>query len=257
MLSARSSPAEVRLACREGRHTTTTRGLALGYVQCNLVVLPQIYAYEFLLYCQRNQRACPVLEVCDTGNPEPRRLAPGADVRTDLPRYAVFRDGELQPHVTDVRNLWRDDLVSFLIGSGISFDAALENAGVQTTRDRWVLRSALPTEPAGRFFGPMVVTMRWLTPDQAIKAVQVTARFPFNHGAPLHIGDPAAIGADLADPLFGPPVTAIPASVVPVFWACGVTPQEAALRAKPEIMITHAPAHGFIADLEARQLALP
>jgi len=257
MLSATSSPAEVRLACRAGHHTSTTRGLSLGYVQCNLVVLPQVYAYEFLLYCQRNQRACPVLEVCDTGDPEPRCLAPGADVRTDLPRYAVFREGEPQPHVADIRGLWRDDLVAFLIGSGISFDAALEDAGVQTTRDRWVLKTTILTAPAGRFCGPMVVTMRWLTPEQAITAVQVTARFPFNHGAPLHIGDPAAIGADLEHPLFGPPVTSIPASVVPVFWACGVTPQEAALRARPELMITHAPAHGFVADLEARQLALP
>src|SRR5689334_16376590 len=107
MLGAASSPAEVRLACREGRHSTTTRGLSLGYVQCNLVVLPQVYAYEFLLYCQRNQRACPVLEVCDAGDPEPQRLAPGADVRVDLPRYAVFRNGEPQPHVTDIRDLWR------------------------------------------------------------------------------------------------------------------------------------------------------
>ena len=252
-----ASPQEVRLACREGRLGGTTRGLALGFVQCNLVVIRERYAYEFLLYCHRNQRACPVLEVTDTGDPEPKRLAPGADLRTDLPRYAVYRDGIRLPDVTSIKELWRDDFVSFLIGSGISFDQALERAGVQTTRDRWVLRTSLPTVPAGRFHGPLAVTMRWLSPAQAITATQVTARFPFNHGAPLHIGDPAVIGADLSEPYFGPPVEAIPSSIVPVFWACGVTPQEAALSAKIDVMITHSPGHGFVTDMEAGKLALP
>jgi len=254
---AKLSPREARLACREGRHTSTTRGVSMGYVQCNLVILREVYAYEFLLYCQRNQRACPVLEVCDTGDPEPRRLAPGADLRTDLPRYSVYCHGQRQDDVYDIGHLWRPDFVAFLIGSGISFDDALEQAGVPTTRNRWVVRSSIPTIPAGRFSGNMVVTMRWLTAEQAITAVQVTARYPFNHGAPIHIGDPAAIGADLKEPYFGDPVERTPESVVPVFWACGVTPQVAALEAKIDIMITHAPAHGFITDLEARHLALP
>jgi uncharacterized protein YcsI (UPF0317 family) len=251
------TPQEVRRACREGRLSTTTRGLAMGFVQCNLVVLREKYAYEFLLYCQRNQRSCPVLEVTDTGDPQPRQLAPLADLRTDLPRYAVYREGQRLEDVTSIEDLWQDDFVAFLIGSGISFDYALENAGVPTTRNRWVLRTNIPTIPAGRFRGPLVVTMRWLTPEQAITATQVTARFPFNHGAPIHIGDPQAIGADLAAPYLGPPVTEIPKSVTPVFWACGVTPQEAALAAKIDIMITHSPGHGFVTDLEARRLALP
>ncbi len=252
-----STPREVRIACREGRFSGATRGVAMGYVQCNLVVVRQVHAYEFLLYCQRNQRACPVLEVTDTGDPEPKQMAPGADLRTDLPRYAVYREGRRMPDVGDIRDLWRDDFVAFLIGSGISFDAALQAAGVPTTRNRWVLRTAVPTVPAGPFRGPLVVTMRWLTPEQAILATQVTARFPFNHGAPLHIGDPAALGADLANPYFGPPVESIPPDLVPVFWACGVTPQEAALEAGLDLMITHAPAHGFVTDVEARTLALP
>lgn len=250
-------PEEVRRACREGRWSSTTRGLAMGYVQCNLVIIREKYAYEFLLYCQRNQRACPVLEVTDVGDPEPKELAPGADLRTDLPRYAVYRDGRRLEDVTSIESFWEEDLAAFLIGSGISFDQALERAGVPTTRDRWVLRTNLPTKPAGRFRGSLAVTMRWLTPEQAVTAVQVTARFPFNHGAPIHIGDPAAIGADLADPYFGPPVAQIPPSVVPVFWACGVTPQEAALAAKLDLMITHSPGHGFVTDLEADRLALP
>jgi len=232
--------------------------LALGFVQCNLVIIPQDLAYDFLLYCNRNQKACPVLEVTDVGDPEPKRSAPGADLRTDLPLYAIYRDGIRREDVAGLKELWRDDFVAFLIGSGITFDLALQEAGVPTDKDRWVVRSAIPTEPAGRFHGDMVVTMRWLTPEQAITATQVTARFPFNHGAPIHIGDPAAIGADLEHPLFGPPVDGpVPAGKVAVFWACGVTPQAAAEAAGLEMMITHAPAHGFITDLKADDLRIP
>jgi uncharacterized protein YcsI (UPF0317 family) len=252
------TPAQrARLDIREKRHTGSTRGLALGYVQCNLAIVPEKLAFELLLYCQRNARACPVLEVCDPGSPEPRQLAPGADLRTDLPRYAVYRGGERLPDVTDLKSLWQSDLVAFLIGSGITFDGALERAGVPTGRNRWVLNSRIPTVRAGRFGGDMVVTMRWLTPEQAIIATQVSSRFPHNHGAPIHLGDPAAIGADLENPLFGGEVPAIPKDVVPVFWACGVTPQQAALEAKVELMITHAPAHGFVTDLEADRLCTP
>lgn len=247
---------QARLDIREKRHTGTTRGLALGYVQCNLAIVPQALAFDFLLYCQRNARACPVLEVCDPGSFEPRQLAPGADLRTDLPRYSVYENGKRRD-LPDVKALWRPDLVAFLIGSGITFDGALERAGVPTDRNRWVLNSKLPTVPAGRFHGDMVVTMRWLTHGQAIVATQVTSRFPHNHGAPIHIGDPAAIGADLENPLFGGKVGPIPEGMVPVFWACGVTPQEAALRAKIELMITHAPAHGFVTDLEADRFCTP
>ncbi len=248
---------QARLDIREGRHTGTTRGLALGYVQCNLAVVPEELAFDFLLYCQRNARACPVLEVCDPGSPEPKQLAPGADLRTDLPKYSVFRNGERLEDVCDLKSLWRSDLVAFLIGSGITFDGALERAGVPTGRNRWVLNSTIPTVPAGRFRGNMVVTMRWLTAEQAIVATQVSSRFPRNHGAPIHIGDPAAIGADLEHPLFGEKITAMPPGLIPVFWACGVTPQEAALRAKVELMITHAPAHGFVTDLEADRFCTP
>ena len=226
-------------------------------MQCNLAIVPEKLAFEFLLYCQRNARACPVLEVCDPGSPEPKQLAPGADLRTDLPKYAVYRNGERLPDVTDLKSLWRNDLVAFLIGSGITFDGALERAGVPTDKHRWVLSSKIPTVPAGRFRGDMVVTMRWLTPEQAIFATQVSSRFPHNHGAPIHIGDPAAIGADLDDPLFGGKVPPSSGGLVPVFWACGVTPQQAALEAKVELMITHAPAHGFVTDLEADRFCIP
>lgn len=251
------TPAQrARLEIREKRHAGTTRGLAMGYVQCNLAIVPQALAFELMLYCHRNARACPVLEVCDPGDPEPRQLAPGADLRTDLPKYSVYENGRRRD-VPDIRDLWRGDLVAFLIGSGITFDGALERAGVPTDRHRWVLNSSIPTVPAGRFKGPMVVTMRWLTPEQAIIATQVSSRFPFNHGAPIHIGDPEAIGADLERPLFGGEVPSLPKGLIPVFWACGVTPQSAALAAGVELLIAHAPAHGFVTDLEADRFCLP
>lgn len=254
---ARATPAEFRAACRDGSYTGPSRHVCLGYVECNLVVVRREHAYDFLVYCQRNQKACPVLEVCDPGDPEPRRLAPGADLRTDLPLYAVYRSGVRCPDVTDIRDLWEEDFVAFLLGSGITFDEALEQSGVPTGRHRWVLRSTIPTISSGRFKGNMIVTMRWLTPDQAVRAVEVTSRFPFNHGAPIHIGDPAAIGAEVYAPLFGGPVGPMPEGLRPVFWACGVTPQQAALESGIDLMITHAPAHGFVADLKASALAIP
>lgn len=248
---------KVRNLIRTGEITGTSRGLAPGFVQCNLAILPKAYAFEFMLYCQRNQRACPVLEVCDVGNHEPRRLAPGADLRTDCARYAVYVDGVRQPDRTEIVDLWRSDLVAFLIGSGITFDAALERYGVPTDRHRWVLRTELPTAPAGPFSGNLIVTMRWLTAAQALVAAQVTARFPFNHGAPVHIGDPAQIRADIGTPLFGGPVPTCPKELVPVFWACGVTPQSATESARLPLFIAHAPAHSFITDLPATALEQP
>ena len=244
----------IRREIRDRRITGTSRGLALGFVQCNLAIMPKAYAFDFMLYCQRNQRACPVLEVTDPGDPVPRMLAPNADLRTDCARYAVFVDGKRQDDRADIKDLWRDDLVSFLIGSGITFDGALERAGVPTDRYRWVLRTGRPTKPAGPFTGDLIVTMRWMTPQQAITAVQVSSRFPFNHGAPIHLGDPATIGADLDNPLFGGPVTARPEGLTAVFWACGVTPQAAAENAKLPLFIAHAPAHSFITDLPADHL---
>lgn len=214
----------VRSGIRAGRITGTSRGMAPGFVQCNLAILPKASTFDFLLYCQCNQRACPVLEAADPGDAVPRKLAPGADLRTDCARYSVFVDG-VRGDRTDVRDLWRDDLVIFLIGSGITFDDALERANVPTDRYRWVLRTNQPTEPAGPFKGDLIVTMRWLTSQQAITAVQVSARFPFNHGAPIHIGDPAGIGADLEAPMFGGPVPAMPDRLTAVFRACGVTPR--------------------------------
>ena len=259
LASEPSNPAQVaRSQIRSGEHSGITYGLAPDYVQCNLVILKATHAYDFLVYCQRNQRACPVLEVTERGCYEPQRTAPKADLRTDISKYNVFRNGKLTESPKDLRTHWQSDFVSFLIGSGISFDSALARAGISVDpRHRWVLQSAIPTDAAGPFHGNMVVTMRWLPFKDAIKATQITARFPNNHGAPIHIGSPDHIGVDLANPLHGPSIGAIPADKTPVFWACGVTPQAAAEAAKLDLMITHAPAHGFITDLKTTDVSLP
>ena len=247
---------EARLAMRRGEWTGPTKHKVPGYVKCNLVVLPKGEAYDFLVYCQRNPKPCPVIEVTDPGDPEPRRSAPGADLRTDLPKYAIYRDGVRETDVTDILDLWREDSVGFLIGSGMTFDDPLERAGVPKTKT-WVLATGLQTVPAGKFRGPLVVTMRLMTPAQAVIACQLTGRFPLNHGAPIHLGDSEAIGADLAHPIVGEPVEQIPEGVTPVFWACGVTPQQVALASKPPLLVAHAPAHSFVTDLKADQICNP
>jgi uncharacterized protein YcsI (UPF0317 family) len=248
---------QARLAMRQGDWTGPTVAQMPDYVQCNLVILVRELAYDFLVYCQRNPKACPVIEVTDPGDPEPRRSAPGADLRSDLPRYRVYRHGVLDTERHDVRDLWHDDSVGFLIGSSLTFDQALVRAGVPRSEEVWVLNTRIETVPAGPFRGPLVVTMRWMTPAQAVIATQLTGRFPANHGAPVHIGDPDAIGADLSRPIYGRPVDRIPPGTMPVYWACGVTPQKSAESAKPDLMITHAPGHGFITDLKADQICLP
>lgn len=248
---------KARLQMRKGEWTGKTVYKVPGFVQTNLVVLPKKDAYDFLVYCQRNRKPCPVVAVTDPGDPEPRDVAPDADVRTDLPRYAIYREGERQEDVLEITDLWTDDSVAFLIGSSLTFDEALRRAGVPLSQDVWVLDTELETTPAGKFSGPMAVTMRWMTPEQAVTASQLTGRYPFNHGAPVHIGDPAEIGADLDDPIHGDPVEEIPEGIMPVFWACGVTPQMAALRSKPELMITHVPGHSFITDQKSDQICIP
>lgn len=258
--AAAPTPAQaVRAECRAGTFRRITRNVAPGYVQCALVALPRALAFDFLVFCQRNQRPCPVLEVVDAGGWEPKRLAPGADLRTDLPLYSVWRDGVRTEDVPDVRHLWRDDLVSFLIGSNTSCDLALRRAGVQTEKHRWVLRTTVETEPAGVFRGPLVVTMRWLTPAELIVATQLTARFPFNHGPPIHVGDPAALGCDLAHPMTEapPPPREPPPGLIATFWACSMTPQAVAVAAKVPFMITSGPSAGFITDVETDRFGQP
>jgi uncharacterized protein YcsI (UPF0317 family) len=251
--------AEVRRRARGGELTGPTPGLAPGYVQANLVVVPRELAFDFLLFCQRNPKPCPLLDVTEAGSAEPRLVAPGADLRTDLPRYCVYRHGERTEEPADLTAWWRDDLVAFLLGCSFTFENALIQAGLPVRHLEMgtnvpMYRTRLECRPAGVFHGPMVVSMRPMTPAQAVRAVQVCSRFPRAHGAPVHIGDPEAIGIhDLDRPDFGDAVTIRPGEV-PVFWACGVTPQAVAMTARPPFLITHKPGHMFVTDLRDTDL---
>jgi uncharacterized protein YcsI (UPF0317 family) len=251
---SKMAPKEVRQMIREGKITTFTSGMCNGYAQANLAILPKELAFDFLLFTQRNPKPCPVLDVTEVGNPEPKVAAPGADLRFDIPKYRIYRYGELTDEVTDLSKYWRDDLVAFLLGCSFSFEGPMLDAGLEVrhitdNHNVPMYITNIQCKPAGVFSGPMVVSMRPMTPKNAIRATQVTSRMPSVHGAPIHFGDPAAIGIkDIMKPDFGDPSTIKPGEV-PVFWACGVTPQAVAMSVKPEFMITHAPGHMFITDL--------
>lgn len=247
-----AAPQDARASYRGGLSVPTT-GCAPGYTQANLVVLPREWAFDMLLFGQRNPQPVPLLDVTEPGATS-TALAPGADLRTDLPRYRVWRDGELVAEPTDVADLWREDLVSFLIGCSFSFETALLDAGVpvrniEQGRNVSMYRTNVECRPAGRLAGPMVVSMRPVPAAQVVTAVQVTARMPEVHGAPVHVGAPEALGiADLARPDFGDPVDLQPGDV-PMFWACGVTPQAALMASRPPFAITHAPGFMFVTDV--------
>lgn len=251
---------DAREMIRQGKWRKPTAGLAPGYVQANLVVLPRDLAYDFLLFSQRNPKPCPVIEVTETGSPEPRLTAPGADLRTDIPAYRIYRDGQLAREVTDLLGTWTPDLVAFLLGCSFSFETALLEAGVpvrhiEEGKNVSMFVTSIPCTPAGPFAGPLVVTMRPIPAPLVPKAVQISGRFPAVHGAPVHVGDPAALGIrDLGKPDFGDPVTIRPGEI-PVFWACGVTPQAVAMQARPTLLISHAPGHMFVTDLRDETLA--
>jgi uncharacterized protein YcsI (UPF0317 family) len=234
--------------------TGPTPGLAPGYVQANLVVVPRALAFDFLLFCERNPRPCPLLDVTDPGCLEPTTVAPGADVRTDVPRYCAYRYGELIEEPFDLRSWWRDDLVSFLLGCSFTFENALLQAGlpvrhVEQGRNVPMYRTRVACRSAGAFRGPLVVSMRPMTPAQADQAAAICSRLPKAHGAPVHVGDPGAIGIkDLDRPDFGDAVEVRPGEM-PVFWACGVTPQAVAMASRPPLLLTHKPGHMFLTDL--------
>lgn len=250
----RAHPGEARRRFRAGAWTGVTSGLCLGHVQANLAVLPAEAADEFHEFCLANPRPLPLLDATAPGDPVPRRVAPDADLRTDLPRYRVYRHGEPVAEPTDIEDLWRGDLVAFLLGCSFTAEARLQDAGVHLRH--LALHGQVPMfvtsiqcAPVGRFRGPVVVSMRPIARSQLHVAEAVTAEYPLAHGAPLHAGDPAAIGiADLARPDFGLPIEVLP-DEVPVFWACGVTPQAVISTVRPELALTHAPGHMFITDL--------
>jgi uncharacterized protein YcsI (UPF0317 family) len=260
-VDARATGYAARLRVRSGEHTGHTSGMALGFAQGNVVILPAALGDDFLRFCQSNPKPCPVLAVSQPGDPTLPALGADLDIRTDVPRYRVFRKGELIDEPTSIGSLWRDDLVTFVLGCSYSFEEALIADGLEVRNislDRCVgmFRSNVATVPAGQFRGPLVVSMRPFKPADAIRAIQITTRFPAVHGAPVHIGLPGAIGIrDLGQPDYGDAVP-VNADELPVFWACGVTPQAVIAETRLEFCITHAPGCMLITDLRNSRLAV-
>ena len=254
------SPAQLRERIRTGEWKAPTSGMASGYVQANLVMVPRQDAFNFLLFCVRNPKPCPILDVLEAGVFEPR-IAPGADLRRDLPRYRIFREGELKEEVHHVMEHFSKDTVSFLLGCSFSFENAMLAAGlpirnIDEGKNVSMYITNRPCAPAGPFSAPLVVTMRPMTPEQAVRAVQITTRFHLTHGAPVHMGDPKEMGIeDLNRPDFGDPV-AVRSDEIPVFWACGVTSTLAATSTPLPLVITHAPGHMFVSDLKDEEMTL-
>jgi uncharacterized protein YcsI (UPF0317 family) len=257
----RSDPRAARRQIRTGTYTGYTAGIAPGFVQANVCILPRSWTEDFLLYCQRNPKPCPLIARSDVGDPRLLTLSDELDIRTDIPRYHIFRNGDFVEEVTDIRSYWRDDLVTFALGCSFSFEEALQEAGVrlkflERNNVAAVYVTNVDTVPAGPFKAPLVVTMRAFTPADAIRAVQITSRFPNVHGAPVHLGNPESIGVDLSRRYLDVGDPEVADDELPVFWACGLTPQLAVKRARPPLCITHAPSSMLITDLRNASLAV-
>ena len=256
--------ADVRAAIRSGRYDRHTAGLAAGRLQCNLAILPEAFALDFLRFCQRNPKPCPVVGVSDTGDWTMPTLARDLDLRTDVPRYRVFVDGALREERTEIAEVWRDDLVAVALGCSFTFEGAMIRAGfpmrhIEADRTVPMYRTTLPLVPAGPFGGTMVVTMRPVPAERVGEARAISAAYPQAHGGPVAVGDPAALGiADLAMPDWGEAVE-VRAGEVPVYWACGVTPQNVLRAARLPLAITHAPGHMLVSDVaeDAETTVLP
>jgi uncharacterized protein YcsI (UPF0317 family) len=248
-------PKEIRELIRKKVITGPTAGMSKGYTQANLAILKKEHAFDFLLFCQRNPKPCPILDVTEPGSFTPSVIAKDADIRKDIPKYRIYQDGVYTEEVTDITEYWEDDMVAFLIGCSFTFETPLLESGIPVRHIEEncnvpMYKTNIACNKAGKFSGPTVVSMRPMTPADAIRAVQITSRFPAVHGAPIHIGDPSLIGIkDISKPDFGDAVT-LKEGEIPVFWACGVTPQAVAMESKPSIMITHAPGCMFISDVK-------
>ena len=253
---------ELRSEIAAGNFNKPTSGIAPGYIQANLVVLPYSWAYDFLLFAQRNPKPCPVLEVGEKGSFSTKFLAQNSDIRTDIPKYNVYRDGILTEELSDISSLWKDDYVFFLLGCSFTFEQALLKADIDVRHitenvNVPMYNTSIMCKSAEKFKeSPVVVSMRPFSPADAIKAVEITRDYPAVHGSPIHLGDPSLIGIDdLSKPDYGDAVT-INKGEIPVFWGCGVTPQKAAMIAKPPIMITHAPGYMFVGDKKDSEFKL-
>jgi uncharacterized protein YcsI (UPF0317 family) len=254
-----ASPREVREAIRHGRWKSNTKRMALGHHQANVTIVPERYAFDFMRFCLRNPKPLPLLDVTDPGDPTPRKAAPDADLRTDVGAYVVLRDGEIVDRPASLEGIWRKDHVAFLTGCNLSMDRVMLEAGMPlphlTSEDAFPaqFRSSLQCVPAGAFSGPVVVSLRPVPDALVVPLVELTARYALSHGAPVHVGDPAAIGVhDLNRVDWGKP-NAIPPGHTPMFWACGITAQAAAAASHIPEMIVHAPGRLFVTDLIVRE----
>lgn len=254
-ISSDITPAEFRRLCRSGEFSSTTSGYCPGYAQANLIILPKEEAYDFLLFAMRNPKACPILDVTEAGSRKTLFAGEDLDIAKDFPRYRIYRDGVFTEEVTDVEQFWQDDFVAFVIGCSFSFESEMIDAGIEIRHNTEncnvpMYITNIECNPAGKFSGKMVVSMRPIPYEQLVKTVTVTAQLPKVHGSPIHIGDGAEIGiADINKPDFGDSVT-IKEGEVPVFWPCGVTPQSVVMNVKPKFAITHAPGHMLITDIK-------
>lgn len=251
--------AALRAACRDGTFTASSAGHAPGYVQANLVMLPQKYAEDFKAFCSGNSASCPLLECTEPGVFEAVKLAPGSDLRSDLPKYRVWRDGVMVEECTDITEFWRDDMQAFLLGCSFTWEDVLAAAGacprhVEEGRNVPMFDTNIPLKSAGVFEGNMVVSMRPYPPEVTDRVREITSAYPAAHGPPVQIGDPESIGIrDCASPNYGDAVT-VREGEIPVFWACGVTPQNALRQARLPFAITHAPGYMFVADVQNEAL---
>ncbi|MBK5252555.1 MAG: putative hydro-lyase [Peptostreptococcaceae bacterium] len=249
------TPAEMRDMIRQNKLHRNTSGICGGFVQANVVILPEEYAVDFRAFAKKNPTACPVLEELPAGEFLTRKTADEADMRTDVPKYKVFIDGKFIEYKESIAELWQKDFVTFLLGCSFSFENAFLKQGVpvrqiEQNRNVPMYITSIPCKTAGRFKGTMVVSMRPIPEKLVDKAIGITMRYPLAHGEPVHVGDPSLIGIkDIQKPDFGDSVE-FKEGDIPVFWPCGVTPQNAAINAKPNIMITHAPGYMFICDLK-------
>ena len=254
------SPRALRQAIRSGEHRGNTSGFAPGFVQCNIVILAADCAHDFLRFCQLNPKPCPLVAAGEPGDPALPLLG-DIDIRTDVPSYRVFRNGVMTEELPDITSLWRSDLVSFALGCSFSFEEALVADGLEVRNvsegvNVPMYRTNIDCASAGAFSGKMVVSMRPFKAADAIRAVQICTRFPSVHGAPIHLGDPALIGIDnLQAPDYGDAVS-LGDNELPLFWACGVTPQVALETAAPPFAITHSPGCMLVTDLRNSQLAV-
>jgi len=254
------SPKEFRQFVRRKEWIRRTEFVCRGYVQANLAIVPKEYAFDFLLFCNRNPRPCPLLDVTEPGDPRPKLMAPEADLRTDLPKYCVYENGKLVAEPTDVTNYWRDDLVSFLLGCSFSFEWALQAANVRSRLIGTYIGN-IRCVPAGRFSGPMAISCRLIKGSHdAVRAVQISSRYTAAHGPPVHIGDPRLIGIkDIMHSAVWTPDYPVPPQErdeIPMFWGCGVTPQMVALESRLPLMIAHCPGHMFITDRLGEEMAV-